>query len=194
MMEYTSKERSAVAKQVLYSFYITQLLLFAISVIVLWWQGKRMGNFFSFDDIHMWVWGIGAGLIILMIEAVLMARVPESWLDDGGINQLLFEDRSWVHVLMIAMIAAVSEEMFFRGVLQEWLGIWVTSVIFVLLHTRYLKKWLLVAFVFVISMGLGMLVEYCNDLAPAIIAHGLVDFVLGLHIRNRSFEKGKIKT
>lgn len=194
MAENKCKEQSNLAEQVLYSFYITQFLLLAISAIVLWWQGKRVGNFFSFDDIHMWAWGMGAGMVILIIEAVLMVRVPESWLDDGGINRLLFHDRSWFHILMIAMIAAVSEELFFRGVLQDWLGIWLTSVIFVLLHTRYLKKWLLVAVVFAISVGFGVLTEYSGDLAPAVIAHGLVDFVLGLYIKNRAVEKGDTKT
>ena len=159
MREHASKDSSPAAKQVLFAFYITQLLLFAISAVALWWQEKSLEHLFSFHDIHMWLWGIGAGGLILSIDAVLMACVPKSWLDDGGLNQLLFENRSVVHVLVIAVVAAVSEEMFFRGVLQEWLGIWMTSVVFVLLHTRYLKKWLLVAAVFAISAGLGWLTE-----------------------------------
>jgi uncharacterized protein len=194
MKEHASNDSSSAAKQVLSAFYITQFLLFVISAVALWWQGKSLEHLFSFHDIHMWVWGIGAGGLILAIDAVLMACVPESWLDDGGLNQLLFENRSRVHVLVIAVIAAVSEEMFFRGVLQEWLGIWMTSVVFVLLHTRYLKKWLLVAVVFAISAGLGWLTECFGNITPAVIAHGLVDFVSGLFIRHKAKSGRKLKT
>jgi uncharacterized protein len=194
MKEHGSNDSSSTAKQVLSAFYITQFLLFAISAVALWWQGKSPEHLFSFHDIHMWVWGIGAGGLILAVDAVLMACVPESWMDDGGLNQLLFENRSRVHVLMIAVIAAVSEEMFFRGVLQEWLGIWMTSVVFVLLHTRYLKKWLLVAVVFAISAGLGWLTECFGNITPAVIAHGLVDFVSGLFIRHKAKSGRKLKT
>lgn len=194
MKEHGSNDSSSTAKQVLSAFYITQFLLFAISAVALWWQGKSPEHLFSFHDIHMWVWGIGAGGLILAVDAVLMACVPESWMDDGGLNQLLFENRSRVHVLVIALIAAVSEEMFFRGVLQEWLGIWMTSVVFVLLHTRYLKKWLLVAVVFAISAGLGWLTECFGNITPAVIAHGLVDFVSGLFIRHKAKSGRKLKT
>jgi uncharacterized protein len=194
MKEHGSNDSSSTAKQVLSAFYITQFLLFAISAVALWWQGKSPEHLFSFHDIHMWVWGIGAGGLILAVDAVLMACVPESWMDDGGLNQLLFENRSRVHVLVIALIAAVSEEMFFRGVLQEWLGIWMTSVVFVLLHTRYLKKWLLMAVVFAISAGLGWLTEWFGNITPAVIAHGLVDFVSGLFIRHKAKSGRKLKT
>ncbi|MBA4603714.1 CPBP family intramembrane glutamic endopeptidase [Thermoactinomyces mirandus] len=171
------------SRQVLYSFYITQFLILTVGVPVLWWQGKLQKNYFSFDSGSMWILGLGAAALILLVEAVLIKWFPQSWMDDGGINRLLFKDRSLVHILVISFLAATSEEILFRGVLQEWLGIWVTSVLFVLLHTRYLRKWLLVTVVFFISIGLGFLAESCQDLAPVIIAHSLVDFILGCYLR-----------
>jgi membrane protease YdiL (CAAX protease family) len=66
--------------------------------------------------------------------------------------------------------------------------------VFVLLHTRYLKKWLLVAVVFAISAGLGWLTEWFGNITPAVIAHGLVDFVSGLFIRHKAKSGRKLKT
>ncbi|MGA8944239.1 MAG: type II CAAX endopeptidase family protein [Thermoactinomyces sp.] len=171
------------SRQVLLSFYVSQLLILAVGVPALWWQGKLQTNYFSFDSGLMWILGMGAGCLILLIEAAMIRWLPQSWMDDGGINRLLFKDRSFIHILGISVLAATSEEILFRGVFQEWLGIWITSLLFVLMHTRYLRKWLLVTVVFLISIGLGYLAEACQNLAPVIIAHGLVDFVLGCYLR-----------
>lgn len=171
------------SRQVLSSFYITQSLILTIGVPILWWQGKLQKSYFSFDSGLMWVLGLGTGVLILLIEAVLLKWLPQSWMDDGGINRLLFKNRSLAEILVISFLAATAEEILFRGVLQEWLGIWVTSILFVLMHTRYLRKWLLVTVVFLISVGLGFLAESCQDLSPVIIAHFLVDFILGCYLR-----------
>lgn len=55
MREHASKDSSPAAKQVLFAFYFTQLLLFAISAVALWWQEKSLEHLFSFHDIHMWL-------------------------------------------------------------------------------------------------------------------------------------------
>ncbi len=178
-----TSDRLYSSRQVLLSFYITQFLILLMGVPALWWQGELQKSNFSFDSGSMWSLGLGAGVLILLIEAVLIKWSPKSWMDDGGINALLFKNRSLIHIMVISFLAATAEEILFRGVLQEWLGIWLTSILFVLMHTRYLRKWLLMAVVFLISTGLGFLAEFCQDLAPVIIAHGLVDFIFGCYLR-----------
>ncbi|MBA4495634.1 CPBP family intramembrane glutamic endopeptidase [Paenactinomyces guangxiensis] len=179
----TAPPLSITEKQVLVSFYLTQLGLLVIALPLLWWQGNLNWGYFGLGNIHMWIWGGITGLAIVAADLLLARIVPERWFDDGGINRLLFKHRSFIHIFFISLIAALVEEMFFRGVVQHWLGIWWASLLFVLVHTRYLRQWLLVLMVGVISLVFGWLVQWSGTLAPAIVAHWLVDFLLGLYFR-----------
>lgn len=187
-MNQTGEERTPnpppiTEKQVMVSFYITQLSLLVIALPLMWWQGKLNWGYFGVNNIHMWIWGTVVGLGIVFFEFVLIRVVPEKWLDDGGINRLLFRRRSPLHIFFIAALAALAEELFFRGAVQHWLGIWWTTLLFVLVHTRYLRQWVLVSFVGLISLLFGWLVQWSGTLAPAIAAHWTVDFLMGLYLR-----------
>jgi uncharacterized protein len=170
-------------KQVLFSFYVTQLVVLVTGVFLLWRQGRLLAGYFAFDDIHMWMWGLLVGAGVILLDLFLVRTVRADLLDDGGVNRMLFQGRPLWHILVMAMLAAFSEEILFRGVFQEWLGILGSTLLFVILHTRYLRKWLLTATVAAVSAALGLLTEWTGHLAPAIIAHGLVDFVMGIWIR-----------
>lgn len=171
------------ARHVLFAFYGTQFLLFVVSVPLMWWMEKWNGSFFSFDDMHMWGWGLGTGLGIALVNMAMVRWLPRNLMDDGGINEILFADRSIMHIFFIAALSGFCEELFFRGVIQEWLGVMGTSILFVLVHTRYLKKWPLVLVVGAISIWFGFLVEMTGQLTPAIIAHASANFISGTTLR-----------
>jgi membrane protease YdiL (CAAX protease family) len=177
-------------RQVLYSFYLTQSFLLVLGTGILWWQGRLNEDFFDFYDIKMWGWGIGFGCVVVGVDLLLYRWGPARWWDDGGINRLLFAGRSALHVLLIAATAGISEEIFFRGAMQTWLGMAGSTVLFVLLHTRYWRYWLLVLMVTLISLGLGFMTERTEVLAPAVIAHAWIDFWLGLFMRNEEKKEG----
>lgn len=101
-------------------------------------------------------------------------HIAESYnrLDLGGWNPL------W-----IAVAAGVGEELLFRGALQPLLGIWATSVVFVLFHIRAyrfntLSKRVLLQSVsiFTISVVLGYVAIYVG-LVTAMIVHAAMDAV-----------------
>lgn len=94
---------------------------------------------------------------------------------------------------MIAFVVAVAEELFFRGILQTALGFAAASLIFALVHIRYLFKWYLTLNVVLLSFGMGWLFEMTGNLAVTITMHFIIDFMLGLAIRNRSKKKSFIK-
>ncbi|MBS7529119.1 CPBP family intramembrane metalloprotease [Hazenella sp. IB182353] len=182
--------RKLTEKQVLLSFYITQLIMMVIGFPLLWWQGHFNEGYFGFSNIDMWIWGASLGLLIVCIELILIQMVPQDWMDDGGINHLLLKNRSFLHICWIACIAGVVEEILFRGVIQEWLGIWGSTMLFALLHTRYLHKWLLFSFVVGISILFGFIVEWTGQLAPVIIAHTVIDLLMGLYMRFFTLKEG----
>ncbi len=97
--------------------------------------------------------------------------------------------RGW-NPLWIALAAGFGEELLFRGALQPLLGIWVTSVLFVLVHTRAyrfnkLSKRVLVQAlgIFAGSVVFGFLARYAG-LVTAMIVHAAID-VVGLYTVRR---------
>jgi hypothetical protein len=84
-------------------------------------------------------------------------------------------------IVIISICAGIGEELFFRGAVQPMLGIWATSVLFVLLH-GYLNPFNLpltyygIYMVLVIGV-LGLFTENVG-IITAIIAHALIDYIL----------------
>ena len=84
-------------------------------------------------------------------------------------------------IVFLSFCAGVGEELFFRGAVQHLLGIWITSVLFILLH-GYINplNWRLsiygIVMVFFIA-GLGYLYEYIGILS-AMTAHFAIDVML----------------
>jgi uncharacterized protein len=88
--------------------------------------------------------------------------------------------------LWIALAAGIGEELLFRGALQPLVGILLSSVLFVLAHTRVYrfaslsKRTLLQAMgLLAVSLALGVVAQYAGLLA-AMILHTAVD-VAGLY-------------
>jgi hypothetical protein len=84
-------------------------------------------------------------------------------------------------IIFISLCAAVGEELFFRGGIQPLVGIWPTSIIFVLLH-GYINPFNLPLTVYGIFMTLviavmGYMTEHLGIFA-AIAAHAAIDYVL----------------
>ena len=99
-------------------------------------------------------------------------------------------DLDGLNPLWIALAAGVGEELLFRGALQPLLGIWITSVAFVLVHVRAyrldtLNKRVLIQSlsIFVIGVALGYIAIYAG-LLTAIMVHAGMDAV-GLFVIRR---------
>jgi len=90
-------------------------------------------------------------------------------------------DLNTSQIVFISICAGVGEELFFRGAIQPMLGIWMTSILFVLLH-GYLNPFNLpltyygIYMVLVIGV-LGLMTEHLGILT-AMIAHTLIDLIL----------------
>ncbi|QOL51345.1 CPBP family intramembrane glutamic endopeptidase [Massilia litorea] len=96
-------------------------------------------------------------------------------------------DLSGFNPVWISLAAAIGEELLFRAALQPLLGVWITSVIFLLTHTpvyqfRRLNRATLVqaAGVFGASVALGFIYQYVGLLA-AMMVHTALD-VIGLYV------------
>lgn len=176
------------SKVLLYNLYITQgillLLGFAGAYFFYIRPGEGWGAFFSLPLPPTGLWyGVAGGVIIVLAEVLLTLFVPQDDFDDGGINEKIFRDLPIFQIALVTFVVGFTEELLFRGVMQGYLGIWLTSGIFTLVHIRYLKKWMMILTVFFISLVFGWLYQMTSSIWTPILAHFLVDFTLAVFIR-----------
>jgi membrane protease YdiL (CAAX protease family) len=97
----------------------------------------------------------------------------------------------WFEAVLIALTAGVGEEILFRGVLQPLCGIWGASLLFGLAHA-ITPTYAIVAGL--IGGYLGWLVEWSDNLLPAIVVHSVYDFlailVVGWSFRRQESRPG----
>ncbi|MEH7549823.1 MULTISPECIES: CPBP family intramembrane glutamic endopeptidase [Bacillaceae] len=174
-------------KELLYHLYFTQIILLGISLIL----GAILYDHFSYiqnidlTDYHILTIGIPAGVIIVLADVLLMKLLPASFYDDGGLNERIFKNRHVFHTFVIALFVAFSEELLFRGIIQTKVGLVIASIIFAIIHYRYLFNWYLFFNIILLSFLIGFIYKWTGNLAVTIMMHFVIDFLLGVYIKFR---------
>lgn len=176
-------------RSLLKNMYLTQAIVFAVACLLLWWQDRFSLSLWSVSSWRVIVYGLLVGLFILFADLVLTFAFPRLMTDDGGVNEKLFRRRPLWHIFVITAVVAFCEELLFRGAVQPLIGIFGTSVLFALIHYRYLRRWMMVSFLFLISLLFGIATELTGTLVAATIAHFTVDFLLGVLMRVGLFDR-----
>ncbi len=132
------------------------------------------------------LWGIVAGLSIavgahLLIASPLLNKVNTTYAKLLGRFRLTLSE-----VVLISLCAGIGEEMLFRGAVQPYLGILLTSILFVAIH-GYLnpRDWRLSIYGLFMTGGimwLGYLAE-TRGLLSAMLGHTLIDVYLLLYMQ-----------
>lgn len=95
-------------------------------------------------------------------------------------------------IFFISFCAGVGEEIFFRGAIQPWLGIWLTAFVFIALHGYLNPKnkplFIYGSVLFIISAGFGYLMQYAG-LWAAMSAHFLIDVMLLFYLKKYLVKK-----
>jgi len=175
-------------RDLLFHLYMTQIILCVISLLL----GFIFFDHFSYleniilDDSNIFIIGIPAGVIIVMLDVLLMKWLPSSFYDDGGLNERVFKNRNFFHIILIAFFVAFSEELLFRGIIQTKVGLVFASIIFAIIHYRYLFNWFLFVNIVILSFLIGVIFEWTNNLAVTIVMHFVIDFLLGVYIKCKS--------
>ncbi|GIO42874.1 CPBP family intramembrane glutamic endopeptidase [Paenibacillus apis] len=173
-------------KMLLVNLYLTQGLTLIIGLIILLFQKRNPFTLLQFpEQIHFLGWAFGLAGIMFLADLLISRLVPEDAMDDGGINELLFKSRPIWHIAVISIVVAICEELLFRGAIQHGLGPYWTSILFAVIHIRYLRHWIPTGWVFVSSYGLGYIYLQSGTLWAPIVCHFLIDFISGLVIRFR---------
>jgi len=133
------------------------------------------------------------GLLPLIAGYFVLAALPFEALQriDRLVRELFQQHMSHLKLWQLAVIAAlagIGEELFFRGLIQlglssvlyEWLAVLIASLIFGLAHAATRTYFLLA---FIISVYLGFLFVHTGNLFVPIAIHALYDFIVFLYIR-----------
>ncbi|KEZ53081.1 CPBP family intramembrane glutamic endopeptidase [Metabacillus indicus] len=172
--------------QLLKQLYFTQILLLTISAVlsmILFNGVSEFAGLWKPDTGQvLLIGGLTAGAV-LIFDWIIMKTMPEDMYDDGGINEKMFRNRSVPHIFFLCLLISFTEEVLFRGILQTHFGFWAASLIFAVLHFRYLSKWLLFCMVVLISLLLGFVYEQTGNLFVTVFAHFLIDLVFAIQIR-----------
>ncbi|MEK0314165.1 CPBP family intramembrane glutamic endopeptidase [Cohnella sp. 56] len=130
-------------------------------------------------------WGAGTAAAVIAVDIGISRWIPDDAKDDGGVNERIFRARPLWHIALLCAVVGFCEELLFRGALQHAFGPYWTSIIFAAIHVRYLRHWIPTGLVFAISYGLGLLMSHTGTIWAPIVAHFLVDLVMGIIIRYR---------
>lgn len=173
-------------KLLLINLYITQGITFIIGLVWILLQGRNPIEVLNFpSSVQFVIWGLGLAGVMLICDFLLTWVVKEGSMDDGGINDMLFRKRPVWHIVLISAMVAVCEELLFRGAIQHAFGPYWTSILFALIHIRYLRHWIPTGWVFLSSYGLGYIYMVTGTLWAPILCHFVIDLFSGLVIRFR---------
>jgi uncharacterized protein len=174
-------------KDLLFHLYMTQVILCVISILLglIFFDHLSYLNNISLQDFQIITIGVPVGIAVVLADILLMKWLPSSYYDDGGLNERIFKKRNIFHILFIALFVAFSEELLFRGIIQTKLGLILASIIFAIIHYRYLFNWFLFVNIVVLSFFIGLIFEWTGNLAVTIAMHFVIDFLLGVYIKFR---------
>ncbi|MEK4564820.1 CPBP family intramembrane glutamic endopeptidase [Alkalihalobacillus sp. FSL R5-0424] len=187
MKEENLKNIEYASKRILYlNAYLTQVVLLLIAGVLIWVFNIPLEQMVRLQSEALFSM-IGIGLlvagIVLLCEWILTKIVSKEALDEGGINKLIFGRMSVIHILIFCLLVSVVEELLFRAVIQTLIGLVGASLLFAIIHVRYLRKPVLFGVMVAVSFSLGLLFQWTNHLVAPITAHFFINFIAALFIR-----------
>jgi len=90
-------------------------------------------------------------------------------------------------ILVVAALSSLGEELVFRSLLTPLLGVWLQGVLFGFLHQiRGSSRWFWMGWAACVGLALGALYWLTGSLAGPLVAHGFINAVNLLYLRDHS--------
>lgn len=125
----------------------------------------------------LWTPAVGVALGMLTVQAFRALQSRMHWL--GELHRefaSIFGRPSNQELFLLAAASALGEEVLFRGAMLDAWGLWVSSVVFALLHIpprRSLWPWTVSALV--MGLGFGLMTMITGNLGAAVAAHFVIN-------------------
>ncbi len=124
-----------------------------------------------------WSAGLGAAVLLIGSSELAQAQSPAMRVVASEMCETM-APFTWPRAIWFALTSGLAEEALFRGAAQATLGPWLTALVFALLHgggRRRTLPW--AAFALLAGVVLAGLVRVYGSLAPAVVAHVVVNAV-----------------
>lgn len=105
-------------KEIRLNLYITQLIIISIGCLLAYilFPGKEeFSNLWKWEPFSILFIGGGIACGIVLVDYLAMQILPESWFDDGGINDRMFRGMSVMQLLVVTFLSDLLKN-FYSGV------------------------------------------------------------------------------
>jgi len=125
----------------------------------------------------LWTPAVGVVVGLLTVQAFRVLQGRMLWLGDLHREfSSIFGRPSDGELVLLAAASALGEEVLFRGAMLDAWGLWISSVVFALLHIPpRLSLWPWTASALVMGLALGVLTLVTGNLGAAVAAHFVVN-------------------
>ncbi|NLD45971.1 MAG: CPBP family intramembrane metalloprotease [Clostridiaceae bacterium] len=165
------------------------LSLFTLGIIAYYifvyrMKGGLVGIFpLGFEAIN-WLWLVaGYGSMVCVFLILLKIKSPEYFYDEAV--DLLITTLSPFQLIITFILGGVAEELIFRGIIQLWFGLIPSSVLFTLIHVRYLKKPYMALETLCLGLILGTLYILTKSIWICTVAHILMNMTTAWIIKSK---------
>jgi hypothetical protein len=118
------------------------------------------------------IYGLSSSILFLicMIIVLLIISVLTGFKQENALAIWIGESLSWLGIFIVAILSAFSEEIFFRGYLQERIGLIPAAILFGVVHISYQNIIQIIAPI-IFGILLGILLIKTKNLYSSISAH-----------------------
>jgi membrane protease YdiL (CAAX protease family) len=99
-------------------------------------------------------------------------------------------DLSALGIVALATFSGLGEELWFRGLLQPWAGLWLQALAFGIVHSqlRGPSRWAWVSWATIMGLAFGAIFALTGSLAGPIVAHALINCLNLAYLKNHDPE------
>lgn len=161
------------------SILISNGIIFVIAILLFKFLSLPRKNFVLFSS-QTFASGIIQivlfSILLVIVVLIFTAVIPKAKLDDE-INDIIIKYLSYPELAAVFLLGSICEELLFRAVIQPYLGIILTSLIFTLAHYRYFAKPYLMLQVLIMGVALGYAYKISGVFWVIVSIHFLVNFI-----------------
>jgi len=181
----TKKDFSS--KDAVFVFSSFTFICAAVIFVLIVYDVFTIHNFLSFDQAFKMVLSIALSSFgLLLFGVILTLYIPSNYMDDTNKS---YQNYSLLAISSFMFIAALFEEMLFRGIIQnlflvflehQWTAIIITTLLFLGFHIQYFKKPIMLLNIAIPSLIFGWIYFETNNIIVPFLAHFLMNIGMTL--------------
>ncbi|PID06671.1 CPBP family intramembrane metalloprotease [Sporosarcina sp. P31] len=159
-------------------FSLFTFICFAVIFAFVIFDVLAIQNVLSFDKpIESIIISVVSSFALLVFGVILAFAIPSNYIDD---TNKTYQDNSLSTIIIFMFIAALFEEILFRGIIQnllfistdvQWIAIVLTTLLFMIFHVQYFKKPTMLVTICIPSLVFGWIYFETNNILVPVFVH-----------------------